>query len=200
MVRKKVALILGLLLAFSLLLSACGGGGGANSPEAAVSGFIDAIKKGDMKKAEGYLVNGDAVQGMGTLLQSDSDRIKESAAAASYEIVSTAMFEEATETEEGSEDYGGALVTVTINNKDMNLVSEKLFQALLAESANFASMSEKEVKKFWDSAMESAISQTSETVSREAEFAVVNDGGDWKIKSDASFFEAMFGTGAFLDI
>lgn len=198
---KKMGILILTLLCAGAMLCACGGGGKGNTdtPENTVSGFINAVKDGNIEEAEGYLVSSDSVSGMNTLRQADSNRIKDSTASLSYEIASTAMFEEASEGDAETESYGGALLVVNITTKDMNVFSEKLSGALLAEAGNFASMSEKEIEKFWDTAMANALSETTETVTTAVDFTLINDQGSWKIKSDSGFFSAAFGLGAFLD-
>lgn len=204
MMKKRLGLVLGLFCAASLALSGCAGGGGsAADPDKAVSSFVDEIKKGNVEKAQSYLVSPESVEGMEAIAQAESNRIKESAGSLSYEIASSTMFEKASEVVEGAEEseaeYGGALVVVNVTNKDMAKVSEKLAAAMQAEAGNFATMSEKDMEKFWNNAIKSALSETTEVVTTPVDFVVVEEGRAWKIKEADDFFSAAFGAGAFLD-
>lgn len=212
MKKKKGIGALALLCASLLLVmfAACGAGSGkADSPEKAVSGYIDELKKGNVEKAQSYLVAPDAVANMDALAQADNSRIKESIGSMGYELASSAMFESAMEmaAEEGKEAesaadavaYDGALVVVNITNKDMTAVADKMTSVMTAESGNFTSMSEKDMKKFWDKTVKDALSQTTETMTNTVNFVLVNENGDWKIKEADGFFAAAFGMGAVLD-
>ena len=199
-----MGLVMGWGGAASLALTGCGSGGGAAAdPDKAGTGFIDEVKKGNVEAAQAYLLSPESGDGMDTLTQAESGRIKESAASMNYTISSSTLFEGSGEaTEDGQETQAeaeGALVVVDITNKDMAKVSEKLAATMQAEAGNFAAMSAKDMEKFWDNAIKDAISQTSATVTSSVDFVVVKGDGGWKIREADGFSAAVFGAGAILD-
>ena len=119
--RKILLLLTSVMMALGIV--ACGGSGesgeeNTNTPEAAVAGFLDAVKEGDQSKANEYLEKEDTMYSEDTA--EDTTQLKMMLENITYNIQSVN-----TDTE------GVSIVTVDITNVDMSAVFQTYMQNAL---------------------------------------------------------------------
>lgn len=169
--RKILLLLTSVMMALGIV--ACGGSGesgeeNTNTPEAAVAGFLDAVKEGDQSKANEYLEKEDTMYSEDTA--EDTTQLKMMLENITYNIQSVN-----TDTE------GVSIVTVDITNVDMSAVFQTYMQNALEAATDNPNMTQEEAITL----LQEAITENKEnTITKTVDLeATQSDEGKWKIKT-----------------
>lgn len=184
--KRAVKIIAAVLAALMLTMgfSACGS---ANSPEAAVEGMFDAIKKQDLEKAEKYV---DLTETKAFITEkaqvTNTDAVlKEIGKKLDYEIISTEQVDENT-----------AKVKTKVTSIDMTAVMKNYFSQNLQNSisAIFGAAQPSSEGDQADSLFIQCLSNENVgTVTNEVDITVVKEEDGWKVKVDSAFNDAFLG-------
>lgn len=184
--KRAIKIIAAVLAALVITMgfSACGS---ANSPEAAVKGMFEAVKKQDLEKAEKYINLTDIrafitekaqVSDVDAVLKAVGEKIE-------YEIISTEIVDENT-----------AKVKTKVTSVDMTAVMKKYFSQNLQNSisAIFGATQPSSEGNQADSLFIQCLSDESVgTVTNEVDITVVKEKDGWKVKVDSAFNDAFLG-------
>lgn len=184
--KRAIKIIAAILAALVLTIgfSACGS---ANSPEAAVKGAFDAVKKQDLEKAEKYvdLTDTRAFITEKTKVTDTDAVLKEIGKKLEYEIISTEQVDENT-----------AKVKTKVTSIDMTAVMKNYFSQNLQNSisAIFGTAQQSTEENKVDTLFMQCLSAESVgTVTKEAEITVKKGEGGWKVSTDSTFNDAFLG-------
>lgn len=184
--KRAIKIIAAVLAALVITMgfSACGS---ANSPEAAVKGMFEAVKKQDLEKAEKYINLTDIRAFITEKAQvSDADAVlKAVGEKIEYEIISTEIVDENT-----------AKVKTKVTSVDMTAVMKKYFSQNLQNSisAIFGATQPSSEGNQADSLFIQCLSDESVgTVTNEVDITVVKEKDGWKVKVDSAFNDAFLG-------
>lgn len=184
--KRAIKIIAALLAALMLTVgfSACGS---ANSPQAAVEGMFDAIKKQDLEKAEMYV---DLTETKAFITEkaqvTNTDAVlEEIGKKLDYEIISTEQVDENT-----------AKVKTKVTSVDMTAVMKNYFSQNLQNSisAIFGATQPTSEGNQADALFMQCLSNESVgTVTNEVDITVVKEEDGWKVKVDSAFNDAFLG-------
>lgn len=178
---KIIAAVLATLV-LTMGFSACGS---ASSPEAAVKGMFDAVKKQNLVKAAKY-VDLSSIKDFITEKSQVKDAeavLKELGKKLDYEIISTEQVDENT-----------AKVKTKITSVDMAAVMKNYFSLNLQNSISsiFGAAQSSEENK-GDLFMKCLSDESIGTVTNEIEITVMKEDEGWKVNVDSTFNDAFLG-------
>ncbi len=167
--RKILLLLTSIMMTLGIV--ACGGGNGeknTNTPEAAVTGFLDAVKQYDQAKVNEYLEKDDTMYSEN--ITEDNEQMKMMLENITYNVKSV-----------NADTEGISIVTVEITNVDMSAVFQTYMQNALEAATNNPNMTEEEaVAILQQSITENKENTITKTVDLEA---TQSEEGKWKIKT-----------------
>ena len=168
--RKILLLLTSVMMVLGM--AACGGGGGeekqdTNTPEAAVTGYLDAFKAVDQAKINEYVAEDDMMYSEDT--EEDISEAQIVFGNITYEIKSVN-----TDTE------GVAIVTTDITNIDMTAVMQSLMTAAMTESGDIEAMDEEKSMEMLKQAIED---NKDNTITKTVDIELTQVEDKWKVKS-----------------
>ena len=179
--RKILLLLTSVMMALGMAACSGSGGGGeeeqnTNTPEAAVTGYLDAFKAVDQAKINEYVTEDDM------MYSEDTEDVSEAQIVfgnVSYEIKSVN-----TDTE------GVAIVTTDITNIDMAAVMQSMMAAAMTESGDIETMDEEKSMEMLKTAIED---NKENTVTKTIDIEVTQVEDQWKVKSTDELITALSG-------
>lgn len=181
--KRAIKIIASVLAALVITMgfSACGS---ANSPQAAVKGVFEAVKKQDLEKAEKYI---DLAQVRAFITEkaqvSDADAvIKELGKKLEYEIISTEKVDDNT-----------AKVKTKITSVDMAAVMKNYFSQKLQNSISSLFGAASDTAQGDALFIQCLTDESVGTVTKEAEITVKKGEDGWKVSADSTFNDAFTG-------
>ena len=167
--RKILLLLTSIMMTLGIV--ACGGGNGeknTNTPEAAVIGFLDAVKQGDQAKVNEYVEKDDNMYSED--IAEDNEQIKMMLENVTYNVKSV-----------NADTEGISIVTVDITNVDMSAVFQTYMQNAMEAATDNPKMTEEEaIAILQHSITENKENTITKTVDLEA---TQSEEGKWKIKT-----------------